>query len=101
MTSSCLLANCPAVDGINISRPRGEQSETLAYELRQHLAVATFAVSDQTRKSGMRPSMLGFPQEADIATVLALVGFGSKTRTSSLGAARPLPPSADIGPGGT
>ena len=27
--------------------------------------------------------------------------FRFGTRTSSLGAARPLPPSADIGPGGT
>ena len=62
MTSSCLLADCPAVDGINISRPCGEQSETWLTNYGQHLAVATFAVSD--RNSGMRPSMLGFPQEA-------------------------------------
>ena len=41
------------------------------------------------------------PPSQELTTNESLVAFGSsQTRTSSLGAARPLPPSADIGPGG-
>ena len=47
------------------------------------------------------PMKCGIHREGNQVSVIEInVRFGGQTRTSSLGAARPLPPSADIDPGG-